>query len=264
MLEGASKDPTVGGLGTKLRGRTFAPPEAAELDATEVESGTRARVVIADSDPLARRVIRDALQDGHRYVVPGEASTGVEAVELCTYYKPDICLMEVGLPGMGGVEATRRIAQRAPTVKTLVFSREDGIERQLEVLAAGACGFLSKSSEVDEVIAGIKTVLRGDAVIQPATAMRLIERLRVLPEAGIGMRPVSSALTQREWEVLDLLSRGLDTREMAANLVVSEETIYSHVKNVLRKLGVHSRQEAILAAQSLRGPVAGIAGRSEE
>jgi DNA-binding NarL/FixJ family response regulator len=263
MADGLAPQPSID-RGDQLapRRRRFAPPETDAAD-TRGDPADRPRVVIADSDPLARRVIRDALQDRHRFIVPGEATTGIEAVELCTYYRPDICLMEVGLAGMGGVEATRRIAESAPTVRTLVFSREDGIERQLEVLAAGACGFLSKSAEVEEVVGGIRTVLAGEAVIEPRTAMRLIERLRVLPEAGVGMRPVASGLTQREWEVLDLLSRGCDTHEMAAALVVSEETIYSHVKNVLRKLGVHSRQEAIRAAQSLRGPVAGIAGGAE-
>lgn len=225
---------------------------------------TRPRVIIVDPDPLARRVIRDALQESDEgFVVPAEAENEREAIELSRYYKPDVALVELGLSGGDGVSATRRITKEAPDVKVLIFSREDGEEQQLEALAAGAAGFLSKSAEIEEVLDALTCVLRGEAVISPITTMSLIERLRVLPEGGAGMRPVKSQLTQREWEILDLMSQGMDTHQMSEALVLAEETIYSHVKNVLRKLGVHSRRDAIEVAKQLRDPLAGLGGELE-
>jgi two-component system, NarL family, response regulator LiaR len=220
-------------------------------------------VVIADSDPLARRVIRDALQDGAGFVIPGEASTGPEAVELSLHYRPELTLMEVSLPGMDGVTATRRILAEAPDVRILIFSLHDGEETQLEALHAGASGFLSKNVSVDVVSRVVQRVVDGEAAISRKITMRLIERLRLLPEGGTGMRPVRSPLTPREWEVLDLLCEGRDTKRIAEVLVLSEETIYTHTKNLLRKLNVHSRQEAVEVAQQLRRPIVGLAAEKE-
>jgi NarL family two-component system response regulator LiaR len=109
----------------------------------------------------------------------------------------------------------------------------------------------------------VESVVRGEAAISRKVTMRLIERLRHLPEGGVGMRPVRSPLTEREWEVLDLLCQGKNTSEIADALVLSEETIYSHAKNVLRKLDVHSREEAIEAAEQLRQPICGFAGNAK-
>jgi two-component system, NarL family, response regulator LiaR len=216
-------------------------------------------VVIADSDPLARRVIRDALQDQTGFVIPAEASSGPEAVELSLHYRPDVTLMEASLPGLDGLAATRRIREQAPDVRVLIFSRDDREDIQLQALQAGADGFVSKNVPVETVSRVVQSVVRGEAAISRKVTMRLIERLRHLPEGGTGMRPVRSSLTAREWEVLDLLCQRKNTREIAEALVLSEETIYSHSKNVLRKLEVHSREEAIEAAEHLRQPIVGLA-----
>jgi NarL family two-component system response regulator LiaR len=221
-------------------------------------------VVIADSDPLARRVIRDALQDQAGFVIPGEASTGTEAVELSLHYRPDVTLMEVSLPGTDGIAATRRIRVAAPEVRVLIFSRDDCEDTQLEALQQGASGFLSKNVPVETVARVVQSVVRGEAAISRRTTMRLIERLRRLPEGGTGMRPVRSPLTPREWEVLDLLCQRKDTRGIADALVLSEETVYTHAKNLLRKLDVHSREEAVDAAQQLRRPIVGLAADGDE
>jgi two-component system, NarL family, response regulator LiaR len=215
-------------------------------------------VVIADSDPLARRVIRDALQDETGFVIPGEASNGREAVELSVHYRPDVVLMEASLPGMDGLAATRRIRAEAPEVRVLIFSRDDREEVQLEAVQAGASGFISKNVPVETVSRVVEKVVNGEAAVSRKVTMRLIERLRVLPEGGTGMRPVRSPLTEREWEVLDLFCERKSTKEIADTLVLSEETIYSHSKNLLRKLEVHSREEAVAAAEQLRRPVAGL------
>jgi NarL family two-component system response regulator LiaR len=219
-------------------------------------------VVIADSDPLARRVVRDALQDRTGFVVPAEASNGLEAVELTLHYRPDVALMETSLPGLDGLTATRRIREEAPEVRVLILSRDDHEEVQLLALQAGAAGFVSKNVPVETVSRVVASVVRGEAAISRKVTMRLIERLRHLPEDGVGMRPVRSPLTEREWEVLDLLCQRKNTREIAEALVLSEETIYSHSKNVLRKLEVHSREEAIEAAEQLRQPIVGLGGNA--
>jgi two-component system, NarL family, response regulator LiaR len=219
-------------------------------------------VVIADSDPLARRVVRDALQDRTGFVVPAEASSGAEAVELTLHYRPDVTLMETSLPGIDGLTATRRIKEEAPEIHVLILSRDDHEDLQLRALQAGAAGFVSKHVPVETVSRVVESVVRGEAAISRKVTMRLIERLRHLPEGGVGMRPVRSPLTEREWEVLDLLCQGKNTREMAEALVLSEETIYSHSKNVLRKLDVHSREEAVEAAEQLRRPISGLAGNA--
>ena len=215
-------------------------------------------VVIADSDPLARRVIRDALQDGPGFVIPAEASSGREAVELSVHYRPEVTLMEASLPDIDGLAATQRIRAAAPEVSVLIFSRDDRQDIQLEALQAGACGFVSKTVPVRTLSRIVGSVARGEAAITRSLTMRLIERLRLLPEHGSGMRPVRSPLTAREWEVLDLLCERMTTREIAEALVLSEETVYSHSKNLLRKLDVHSREEAIEAADEMRQPVAAI------
>lgn len=239
--------------------RDVAEPEGGVATDAARAPGSRPRVIIVDPDPLARRVIRDALQDSERgFAVPAEADNEREAIELCRYYKPEVVLTELSLASGDGVSATRRITKEVPDARVLIFSREDSEEHQLEALAAGAVGFLPKSAEVDEVLDALDRVLEGQAVISPTTTMSLIERLRVLPGGGSGMRPVKSQLTQREWEILDLMSQGMDTHQMSEALVLSEETIYSHVKNVLRKLGVHSRRDAIEVAKRLRDPLAGL------
>jgi DNA-binding NarL/FixJ family response regulator len=224
----------------------------------------RIHVVIADSDPLARRVIRDALQERSGFVIPAEASSGHEAVELSLHYLPEVVLMEASLPGIDGLAATRQIRAAAADVRVLIFSRDDSEEIQLDALQAGASGFVSKNVPMETLSRVVERVVHGEAAVSRKVTMRLIERLRLLPEDGTGMRPVRSPLTAREWEVLDLICQRKNTREIADTLVLSEETVYSHSKNLLRKLRVHSREEAIEAAQHLRQPMTGLGADSDE
>lgn len=211
----------------------------------------RLRVVIADPDPLARRVVRDELQSNRRFIVSAEARDGVEAIELVRHYRPELLLMEEALPRMDGVAVARALAESTPQVRIVVFAVAADTETQLRALRAGACGFLPKNIGVAAVARALEAVAHGEAAIPRDLTMRLIERLRQIPEAGNGVRPIKSNLTPREWEVLDFLVQDESTASIARELNLTEDTVYSHVKNVMRKLGVRTRREAVEAAARL-------------
>lgn len=212
------------------------------------------KVIIADDDPLARRAIRDALQDDG-IVVIAEAATGHDAVELVLHYDPDVVLMDVVLPRVDGMAATRRILERRPEVTVVMLSANPDPELALMCLRAGAGGFLPKTVPLETLPRAIRAAADGEPVVTRALTLELIERLRRSSPDGEGLRPVRSPLTSREWEVLDLLCQRRSTDEIAESLVLSGETVRSHVKNILRKLGVRSRQQAVEVAKELRSGI---------
>ena len=224
------------------------------LKAVHFESegeGGALRVVLADGDPLARRTIRDALQrDG--IIVVAEATTGREAVELTAFYRPDAVLMDTKLPVVDGMEAARVIYDRAPAICVILLASAPDDSVALRALRAGASGYLSKEVDPDVLPRVLRGALEGEAAISRRLAMALIESYRRAPRGGSGLRPVRSALTDREWEVLDLLASGAGTEDIARTLVLSTETVRSHLKNLYRKLEVNSREEAVRTASQLR------------
>jgi DNA-binding NarL/FixJ family response regulator len=209
------------------------------------------RVIIADDDALARRVLRDALQaDG--VIVIADAADGRDAVELTVHYKPDVVVMDVSMPRMDGLEATRQIVARVPDTKVVMLTATDDLELGLVALRAGAVGFLPKTSPPESLPQALRAARNGEAVFSRRMTMALVDVVRRVRDDGAGLRPVRSPLTGREWEVLDLLCEGRSTDAIAGSLFLSDETVRSHIKNILRKLGVRSRQEAIERARAMR------------
>jgi DNA-binding NarL/FixJ family response regulator len=212
----------------------------------------RLRAIVADDDPFARRMIKEALQAAG-FIVLAEAPDGRTAVELTLYYRPDITVLDIVLPVLDGISATRQIVKEAPDQLVVVVSSTGEEEMGLAGLRAGAVGFLTKDLDIDVLPRALEGAIRGEAVISRRLAMRVVEDLRRIPEGAQGLRPVKSPLTDREWEVLDLLYEGSSTDEIARRLVLSIETVRSHIKHILGKLHASSRTEAVAKAQELRG-----------
>lgn len=218
---------------------------------SDMDSDYSIRAVLADGDALARRTIREAL-NGDGITVVAEATTGREAVELAAFYRPDAVMLDSALPQLDGVESARAIHEHAAHVCIVVLASTTDDELGLRALRAGATGYLSKDVDPDVLPRVLRGALEGEAAISRRLAMKLVESYRRMPRGGRGLRPVRSELTDREWEVLDLLSAGAGTEEIARALVLSTETVRSHLKNLYRKLGISSRGEAVQAARRLR------------
>ena len=229
--------------------------EDMDLAKDENKSSDRPRVLVADPDRLARRALTDSLRADGSFAVIGQASDGVEAVELAGHYRPDIVLIATSLTGLDAVAACERIVTRTPTTRVVMLATAADLDLEMRAVRAGASGFVIKSAEVEAIKRALTVVGGGHAIISPELTGVLVERLRRTPADGTGTRPVKSALTNREWEILDLMCGQMGTREIADALFLSPETVNSHVKNVLKKLGVHSRAAAVEAASMLRADV---------
>jgi NarL family two-component system response regulator LiaR len=209
-------------------------------------------VVVADDDPLARRLVREILTQAG-ILVRADAQNGREAVELTLEYRPDVVLMDVIMPELDGIAATRRIIERIPEQVIVLLTRAGDDDLGMLGLRAGAAGYLHKDMELDSLPRVLHGAMAGEAAISRTMTKQLIEHLRTVPAEGRGLRPAHGRLTGREWEVLDLLCDGRSTNEIADQLVLAQETVRSHVKNILRKLDVRSRREAVELTQQLRG-----------
>lgn len=207
------------------------------------------RVLIADDDPLVRVALQDALSGSIHVAVAGAADTGRSAIELAAQLAPDVVLMDPELPDVDGITAMLRIRRDNPEIRVVMLATSDDDELALLSLRAGAVGFMVKDTTAAALRRVIEGVANGQAAISRSLALRLIERMRRLPDHGL--RPVRSTLTAREWQVLDLMSRSRRTSEIAEELVLSIETVRTHVKHILAKLGVHSRAQAVEVAEML-------------
>jgi DNA-binding NarL/FixJ family response regulator len=197
-------------------------------------------------------MIRDALRPADILVV-GEAHNGRDALRASRYYKPDIILLDVMLPGIDGITALEQIVDDDQIdAKIVVLSVRGESDLGYLALRKGAAGYLNKELDLAVLPRVLRDVAAGGAAISRTLTAEIARRLRDLPEAPVGMRPVKSVLTTREWEIVDQLCLHRSTSEIAVSLVLSVETVRTHVKNIMRKLKVHSRSEVIEAAERLR------------
>jgi DNA-binding NarL/FixJ family response regulator len=201
------------------------------------------RVFLADDHPVVREGLRTFLESRDGIEVVGEAGDGESAVTAIERLRPDVVLMDLVMPGMGGVAAIRRIRERVPGTRVVVLTSFASDDQVIPAVQAGAAGYLLKDVEPSGLEAAIRLVHRGEALLDPQVAGRVMEQV-AHPAPGSDL----AALTPREREVLGLLGRGMSNRELADALVVSEKTVKTHVSNILMKLGVHDRTQAALLA----------------
>ena len=213
------------------------------------------RLLLADDQPLLRQGMTLVLEGEPDLAVVGEAADGVQAVDQALRLRPDVVLMDVRMPRMDGIEATRRLAEAAPAVRVLILTTFDLDEHAFAGLRAGASGFLLKDVPPAELAGAIRAVARGDAVVAPTLTRRLLDAYAghlpatpaEAPRRGAA-HPALAALTDREREVLGELARGLSNAEIAGRLVLSETTVKTHVSRVLHKLQLRDRVQAVIVA----------------
>jgi len=209
---------------------------------------SRLRVVIADDQPLMRAGFRAVLEATGSIEVVAEAGDGEAAIRAAEAHRPDVVLMDIRMPGTDGIEATRRLPRDRVLILT-TFGLDDYI---VDALRAGASGFLTKDAPAADLVAAVRAIAAGDAVLSPAVTRRLLDRVGArLPATARGGRDAADGLaelTDREREVLHLIASGLSNGEIAAALVVAEPTVKTHVSNVLGKLGLRDRLQAVIFA----------------
>jgi len=212
------------------------------------------RVVVVDDQAVIRTGLRTMLEHEDDITIVGEAGNGAEAVDVVARARPDVVLMDVRMPELDGIEATRRILAggATPPPAVLVLTTFDDDEYVFGALRAGAAGFLLKDAGPDVLAASVRTVAAGDALVDPSVTRRVVERWVALDASSApSPRPVPAAvgtLSAREQEILVGLARGRTNRELADELIVSEATVKTHVSNLLTKLGVRSRVQAVVLA----------------
>ncbi len=203
------------------------------------------RVLIADDQPLMRAGFRAVLEATGEMEVVGEAGDGLEAIAAARATRPDVILMDVRMPNLDGIEAIRRL----PTQRILVLTTFGLDEYIVEALRAGASGFITKDVPADELVRAVRVVAAGDALLTPAVTRQLLDRVARRLPAPVGGGPAELAqLTDREREVLELLAQGKSNAEIAQALVVGEATVKTHVSNVLMKLDLRDRVQAVVRA----------------
>jgi DNA-binding NarL/FixJ family response regulator len=205
------------------------------------------RVLIADDQALVRAGFRRLLELEDGVEVVAEAADGAEAVEQSTLYSPDVVLMDIRMPKLDGIAATRRLLATGRAPRILVLTTFGLDEYVFDALKAGASGFLLKDSPPEQLIAGVRTVAAGDALLAPQITRRLIEEFARRPTPR-GLPPELEMLTPRELDVLRLVAAGLTNAEIAARLVLGQSTVKTHVGNLLMKLGLRDRVQAVVLA----------------
>ncbi|MGH2995040.1 MAG: response regulator [Gaiellaceae bacterium] len=209
---------------------------------------TRVRVLLVDDDDLMRAGLRAVLSSDETIEVVGESPDGRAAVERAIALRPDVVLMDVRMPGLDGIAATREVLAVSPGVKVVILTTFEQDDYIFGALSAGASGFLLKRTRPEELIAAIHTVSAGESLLSPSVTRRVIERMARQPAPDACSSERLDELTPRERDVLELVARGLSNGEIATALVVEESTVKTHVKRILRKLRARDRVQAVIFA----------------
>jgi DNA-binding NarL/FixJ family response regulator len=215
------------------------------ISSQNASRGNDLKVLVVDDHELFRRGLIGLLEERGIEVV-GEAALAADAIRLAAEIGQCVVLMDLSMPGMSGIEAVQRLAAAAPLARALALTVLADDQHVIEALLAGACGYVVKDATIDEIVEGVRAASRGEAMISPRIASRLVHRLRE-PET-VEARLTGGDLTPRELEVLELLARGLDNSEIAGVLYLSQHTVKNHVSSILIKLQVENRVQAAVRA----------------
>jgi DNA-binding NarL/FixJ family response regulator len=217
---------------------------ATQPAATGSTSVRTARVLIADDQTLFRSGLARLLDGDDRVTVVGEAFDGLEAVKLAASLKPDVVLMDIKMPNLDGIEATRRIVAESPKSKVLMLTTFEADNHVIQALKAGASGYVLKDSEASAIVSSILAVMAGERVMASAVANRVLEMLT----GATTPKEFYDGLTAREVEILKMLATGMANKQIAYKLKISEKTVRNHVSNMYEKLGIYDRAQAVLYA----------------
>ena len=209
------------------------------------------KLVLADDHAVVRSGTRELLEQQPDLKIVGEASNGEEAVQMAQNLQPDVIVMDVRMPKMTGIEATRRIKTESPDVKVLVLTAHDDDEYVFALLQAGANGYLLKTAEIEELVKAIRTVAAGQSALAPEVTGKVVAQFasgKSLPEVIANTQDQYEGLTERELGILELVGKGLSNKQIGKKLFISDRTVQAHLSNIFSKLGVNSRTEAVMHA----------------
>ncbi|ADJ26011.1 two component transcriptional regulator, LuxR family [Dehalogenimonas lykanthroporepellens BL-DC-9] len=214
-----------------------------------MDENKRIRVLLADDHIIVREGTREMLERQPDMQVVAEANDGVDAVELARIYRPDVIVMDIAMPNMNGIEATREIKKFLPTTAILILTAYDSDQYIMALIEAGAAGYMLKNVRGNQLIDAIRAVHSGESILQPSTTRRVINQLsknNPIKREDTESDAPAHALTEREMEVLRLAAKGVSNRDTAEQLYLSSRTVQTHLSNIFKKLNVASRTEAIL------------------
>jgi DNA-binding NarL/FixJ family response regulator len=220
-------------------------------DALVATAQDEVRVVLVDDHDLFRTGLRNLLEEHGGVTVLAEAVNGAEGVKLVRELAPDVVVMDLNMPTMSGVDATRMITAQSPLTRVIVLSISDEDADVMDAIVAGACGYLLKDSSISEVVTGIRSAAVGASLISPTIASKVLQRVRATTADTDIAETIQTELSDRELEVLKLIANGKDNAQIAAELVISPKTVKNHISNILMKLQMQNRiQAAVYAVRS--------------
>jgi DNA-binding NarL/FixJ family response regulator len=209
----------------------------------------RLRVIVAGGDVSSRHTLAELIRSPGGIVVVAQSGSVVETLELVGHYHPDVLVVEEALLCALDFGLARELRDAHPDLAVVMLTAGPRAERPLEALRAGATSIITAAGAPETLVAALHASARGDALIDPDVTRALIDEVRRLPAPGSGLRPIHSALSNREWQILGLMSDGASAAEIATALTLTQDTVYTHTRNILRKLQVENREEAVLAAR---------------